>query len=298
MDSSSTGEGTIQPTGQPRRTSPWVYLAVGCSVLLVMCLLVIGAVTVWGYRAIKSQVTENLDPVARGENVKKVLGCKGELPEGYHAFLKFSLPWIMDMVILSDQEPDPDHKEKPFEKRGFIYIKTIRGRNDKKVRDYFEGKADAGKILERGSINMTSGEEIGRGSLTMDDYTTYYTSHEGSIRIKGDKVEGVTTLFFIDCANDQKFRLGVWFGPSAHEAHRAGTERGESGAEREPAQGDEEGEWGRDQARSVEGSETGAGSGPDAIATKKAGPEYAGTPADENAMREFLAHFSPCETSE
>src|SRR4029453_17724310 len=90
-------------SGAPKKTSPWVYVGVGCTILFVLFLVVVGGVTWWGYRAVKGMAAEMKDPVVREQKVKEVLGCKDDLPKGYHAFIRFSIPVILDMAILSDR---------------------------------------------------------------------------------------------------------------------------------------------------------------------------------------------------
>lgn len=355
MSDPTMGSPMMPSTTRPKRTSPWVYVGVGCAILCALFFVVVGGVAFWGYRTFKGLATEMKDPVLRTQKVKEVLGCKNELPDGYHAYLKFSLPWIMDMAILSDREPeghDHDHS-KPFDRSGFVYVKTIRGSSDKKLRDYFEGKADAGDLLEKGNVRMTSEELVARGSFRIDDYTTYYTSHRGMIHLHEERLEGVTTLLFIDCPNDHKFRLGVWFGPdpvaaasgghgaqheeekgeSSEEAEEQAAEAGERAAEDEEGRaaqrgekagrekpgvtstrtskgqpGEGKGNWGdekagsapsKDQTENRDGERETRNTGRDGdfhVVPVTPGPEYAGSPADERAMREFLSHFSPCGT--
>ena len=63
----------------------------------------------FGFKKVQEVQEEFKDPVARAAKVKRMLGCD-ELPEGYYPALSFSIPFVMQTAILSDQpfELDPD----------------------------------------------------------------------------------------------------------------------------------------------------------------------------------------------
>src|SRR5262245_24119171 len=91
--------------GQPKKTSPWVWVGVGC---LGAVVLAVGAVIVLGmlgYRKAKQFEAELKDPQARTAKVQKILGTS-HLPEGYYGVIGMSVPFVMDMAMLSDEEPD------------------------------------------------------------------------------------------------------------------------------------------------------------------------------------------------
>ena len=140
------------------------------------------------------------------------------------------------------------------------------------VYDYVDGKADPSEMLGRGQVQIEDKEELGHGTIKRDDLTLHYIAHRGTIRVHGDRVTGISTLLYIECPGDEKFRMGIWFGPDTGSGE-AGEGEGEEkhggaglaggGKEREKEQG---------------GSAN----------------RYAGTPADESAIREFMSHFAPC----
>src|SRR5437867_1908763 len=123
-----------------KKTSPWVYVAIGCGVLVMVFILVAAVAGFFVYRTVHRVHAEMTDPVLRAQKVKEILGAR-DLPEGYHPLMTFSIPFILETAMLSDREPDPDGKGKSFDQRGFIYIKTLQTHNEKKMRDYVDGKA-------------------------------------------------------------------------------------------------------------------------------------------------------------
>ncbi len=138
--------------------SPWFYVGVGCVVIIVLGLAVTALGGFWLFRSAKKLEEELKDPVARAEKVKKILGAD-ELPEGYHALVAFSVPFVMETAILSDQEPD------------------------------------------------------GSGVVPSYDATLMYVAQRGSVSTQGMSADGITAVVLIQCPNDKRGRMALWFGP-------------------------------------------------------------------------------------
>jgi hypothetical protein len=90
--------------GEAKKTSPWVYVGIGCAVLLVLGLVTVGLLGYSAFRFGKRIEAELKDPSARTAKAKAVLGAE-TLPDGYHPTLALSIPVLMDMAMLSDREP-------------------------------------------------------------------------------------------------------------------------------------------------------------------------------------------------
>jgi hypothetical protein len=194
-------------------TSVWKVLGIGCLVLAVFGLLLGIAGGVWVYKSAKRVGDEMRDPDARTQKVKEVLGVD-ELPEGYHAMVAFSIPFVLDIAILSDREPGSDGMIRDFGERGFIYIQFIRaGQDEQDLRDYFEGRTSDPRVLRDNNINIDVDEIIARGVIALDDASLMYVAQRGSVQAQGFKGEGITSLTLIDCPEDKRLRMGVWFTP-------------------------------------------------------------------------------------
>lgn len=207
---------------EEQRTSPWVYVAIGCAIPIVLVAVLVGGVALWGYRTARNIQKEMKDPATRAEKVKQVLGSR-ELPESYHPVMSLSIPFIMEMAILSDREPvfdeDKDkEKDDVFGERGFIYVKSIRGRKHKKLRDYLEGEANVRELVDTDHIALGDLEEIRRGSFDQQEMKVLYVAHRGSLTTQGKRAEGIVTMLLMECPGDGKQRLGIWFGPEPEAA--------------------------------------------------------------------------------
>jgi hypothetical protein len=244
---------------QPERkgTSPWVWVGVGCLGALVLAVGGIMTLGYLGYRKVKEIETEMKDPEARAASVRRVLGAE-RLPEGYHAVMGMSIPLVMDMAMLSDTPPDFSGRRHGLGQRGFIYVRTLApGQNRAEMRDYFEGRTDDPEVLRRNNIRIhREGEVLRRGVIDLsEELKLMYTSQRGALDMAESRAEGITTMMLLDCRGDTRQRIGIWFGP-------------------EPARAGEEGPR--------------PGSSPALV------PDLTGTPADESAIREFMAHFRLC----
>jgi hypothetical protein len=245
--------------GQPKKTSPWVWVGVGCLGFVVLSVGGVIAVGMFGYHKAKQFEAELKDPQARAAKVRSILGAS-QLPPGYHAVVGMSVPFVMDMAMLSDEEPDFQHPERRrggLGQRGFLYIRTLSaGGNDKQqLRDYFEGRSDDADVLRRNNIRLDRrGEVLRRGVLDMrEDMKLMYVAQRGELEMSSARSHGISTVMLLDCPGDGKQRFGIWFGPDPAAAGKGG-----------------------------------------ASAEAPADTDLTGTPADEAAIREFMDHFRVC----
>jgi hypothetical protein len=195
-----------------KKTSPWLYVGVGC--LVALGLLVVGVVGVgyFGYRYARQVGEEMKDPVAREAKVKDVLGTQ-DIPSGYYPVLGLSIPFVMEMAILSDIET-LGSSGPAFKQRGFIYMNMLGGtKQQQELRDFFEGKTTDSSMLRQQSIRVRAGDIIRRGEVQDKDRRMLYVAQRGTIEVRNAEVGGVTTMLMVACPNDTRTRLGIWFGP-------------------------------------------------------------------------------------
>lgn len=198
--------------GAPKKTSPWVYVAIGCGGALLLAVLAVVGVVVLAVRKGKQIEADMKDPVARSAKVREVLG--GEIPPGYYPIVSISVPFLMDMAMLGDHPPDEKGQPSKNLDRGFVYVNTLTtGGQQDELKRYFEGKIDDAEALRRSNIHIDAKETIRRGSVDLPGQETLYLAQRGSLAMNEHRSQGLTTLVFVDCPQDTRQRMGIWFGP-------------------------------------------------------------------------------------
>lgn len=198
--------------GTPKRTSPWVYVAIGCGGALLLGVLGIVGVGVYGYRKAKQIEAEMKDPAARAAKVREVLG--GDVPDGYYPVVALSVPFLLDMAMLGDHPPDEKGAPNKRMDRGFVYVNSLgTGQQQDELKRYFEGKTDDAEVLRQTNIHIDADETIRRGVIDLPGQSTLYLAQRGNFAMNDRRSHGLTTLVFIDCPQDSRQRLGIWFGP-------------------------------------------------------------------------------------
>jgi hypothetical protein len=213
------------------KTSPWVYVGIGCTAIVVLGIVAVGAIGFLGYRWAKQVEHDTKDPAAREAKVMEVLGSE-RLPEGYHPMLSLSLPFVMDMAMLSDRAPDANGQIHGFDERGFLYFRLLNPAfKGKEMRDYFEGKTDDPSVLTRSGINLHlhSRQILRRGVFEAKDYPVMFLAQRGRLDMDQVRTNGINALMLVDCPRDARMRMAIWFGPdpdpkaTAESASLAGT---------------------------------------------------------------------------
>ena len=198
-----------------KTTSPWVYVAIGCFAVVAVGVAAVAALGFMGYRWAKRMESDLKDPVARAAKVNEVLGAE-RLPEGYHPVISMSVPFVMDMAMLSDRPQDADHPSADFGQRGFMYFQMLNPQFDEgDARRYFEGRTDDPSALTRSGLKLRIRTEqvLRRGVFPSRDYEVMYLSQRGELDVDQARTEGLNTLMLVDCPDDSRMRMGIWFGP-------------------------------------------------------------------------------------
>ncbi len=200
---------------EEKRTSPWVYVGVGCLLAVFGLVAMVVAIGAWGFSQIRELERTMEDPVARTELAIEFLATD-ELPEGYNAVAAISIPFLMETVVLSDKEPGEDNQIRGFGERGFIYFKMLSvGEQEQELRDFFEGRTDNSQLLRQSSgFTVDTGELIERGVIEEETRTLRWAAYRGEIDGGSSELgEGLTTMVMFECPGAERLRMGVWFGP-------------------------------------------------------------------------------------
>ena len=88
-----------------RGTSPWFYAGCGCAGCVGLCVLLVAGAAFFGVSMFQGFVEDIKNPAVQAEKARELLGTE-RLPEGYRARMVLRVPWVFDAAILSDG-PEP-----------------------------------------------------------------------------------------------------------------------------------------------------------------------------------------------
>ena len=198
-----------------KRTSPWVFVGIGCLAAFLALAAIVIAIGWLSFQQIQ-QIQETMEnPEARAKAATEMLGAT-EIPQGYHTVMALSVPFLMETVLLSDREPNENGQIEGFDESGFIYVKTLT-RGEQKLRDFFEGRTEDSDILDQQPVHVSADELVGRGSFELPGRTLRWVAYRGEIAAgsgNGAQLgEGLSSMILMGCPDDDRMRLGIWFGP-------------------------------------------------------------------------------------
>jgi len=192
----------------------WAWVGCGCLGAVGAIVVLAFGVGFWGAQKAQQFGEEIADP---GERAKKALAALGasELPEGYHPVFALSVPFLLDLAVLSDLPPDETGRPPKIGDHGFVYVSyPAFGQDQEEIRDFFEGKSDDFDELGRHRIDLDLDERISNGKISREDDDVLWVSHRGTIDSDdaGGSRPGLVALLVLDCG-DSRNRFGVWIGP-------------------------------------------------------------------------------------
>ena len=201
-----------------RRGTPiWVTCGCGCLGLAALAVGGMVAAGFFGASAFKGYVEDMKDPIARSAKASEILGAE-QLPEGYVAQLYFQIPWLLDVVVLSDGEPMEvvdDEFELETETLGehtFVYFfLRQRGIDHDELERMLRGDSHGEGNRVNMDFEFDSDRELARGSFEVGDQKLSYVSHRGELELDDGDIEGVYSQVLIECPNDDLTRVAVWF---------------------------------------------------------------------------------------
>ena len=202
---------TLDPPPQPKKTSPLVWVALGCGAIVVLGIAAVGT----GFYFLKRKAAEieaqGTNPELRNTKAVEVLRAD-RLPDGYYPVAVVSIPG-MDMVMLGDQPPRPDGRPSHVRERGYMYMRLFREpENMRALRAFVEGRTDDPSGLRANRVDVATTAILRRGSLRLGAGNVLYCAQRGEMSASGGRQHGLQTVTLIDCS-DQNMRLGIWFGP-------------------------------------------------------------------------------------
>lgn len=210
------------PSAAPKQRSPWVYVLLGCGGLAgLICLgtmLVVGL----GLKTANDVVSGVTDPEERQKNALKQLGA---IPDGYTVVASMNM-YFAQTTMLTDGELLPDGGFVLGEGHTFAYFRLMANDNNKKARDFLQGKETDPEALTRSGININPEDIVKRGQLTIDGRKFSYVAFRGfevepttmdektntgaTVRKTGLKTHPqLNNAILFECPGEQ-LQVGVW----------------------------------------------------------------------------------------
>jgi hypothetical protein len=185
---------------------------------MAVVLTVIVGLAWFGYSRGQRFERELADPDARADRSRAILGYRS-LPEGYHPLGGFSIPFIQQMAMLSDREPEPGETitgpADAFGRRGFVYLEAIStGDRARELEAYFEGEAEASEFFGDIDGRFQASDELSRGSVRAGGAEVRYLAERGRMAIGDDAFPAVLARLLMTCADSSRLRVGMWFEPA------------------------------------------------------------------------------------
>lgn len=197
------------------RNSILLGIGIGCLIVIAGGLALVGGCSYWLYREARQMEQDMENPDIRRDRARELLGVES-LPEGYYPVAAFSVPFLLRAVILSDVPLEAGRTEgRPFDERGFIFVETLGlGQDEQQLRDFFEGRTDDPSVLENNGFDIDVDEELGRGTLPSEaGADLMYITQRARVGMRGYRARGISALVLVDCPDDARRRIAIWFGP-------------------------------------------------------------------------------------
>lgn len=197
------------------KTSPWVWVGCGCLGALILIVGAFGAMIFMGVSWVKDIEETMSDPVKRTDRVMEILDTDA-LPDGYNAIAGITIPLFAEMAVLGTNEPDAHGQLDELGERGFVYMKLKLSMPEKEqeLRDFLEGTSEKKPdIMLQSNIRLDADEVVERGEMELDGSSAIYSIYRGDINVENKTGEGLAAMAMIQCPEDRRIRLGIWFGP-------------------------------------------------------------------------------------
>lgn len=206
------------------KTSPWVYVGLGCLGAAVLAVAVVVGLGFAGWRWARGLEEQMKDPESREARVLEVLGAE-RVPDGYYAVMAMEIPFLMEMAMLSDHPVEIESEDggeidleaDDLGERGLIYFEMPGwGDEPENLDDFLAGRSDDAEFLRRSSIDLQRGAVIARGEVPLPGADrARFVAQRGSIggHRHGEARQGLTCTLSVECPGDERIRLALWFGP-------------------------------------------------------------------------------------
>jgi hypothetical protein len=192
------------------KRSGWFYVFVGCGVLVLAGILVVGAGAFMTIRWAKEMKDPELRTAKALRETQKIMGVE-QLPDGYHAEVSLRAPFgFGTILVLTDGPPMVDGETPEFENL-LVYMEGPGW--DKDWKEFANGGEPPFDNMDDLNINIRDSDVVGRGELTVGKMELAYLAHSGEFSAEGFASDGVFTVILVRCPEgDKRSRTIIWGG--------------------------------------------------------------------------------------
>jgi len=199
----------METPSAPKQRSPWLYALLGCGGLGGLLCLGGMLFILLSLKACNDMGEGVTNPEERQKNAIKQLGA---IPDGYSVVASLSVLGMMQTTILTDREMLPDGGFVLGDGHTFSYFRIMANENNKKARDFLQGKDMDPRALTQNGINIDAKDIVKRGQLTIDGRKFSYVASRGRLdtnRGRGAPEVGLNNAILFECPGEQ-LQVGVW----------------------------------------------------------------------------------------
>ncbi len=282
-------------------TPPWIWIGCGCFLCVA---LIVGAIVGAGFAGfswVQNLVEDMADPQARTAAALDMLGAES-LPSGYHARAFFNLPFLMELVILSDGAPPAEIDAEGFEEKAeqlgnlvlrgddlgantLIYLKLRQRDAEDPIEDVLAGRGQGNTDVDLG-LELDASEPLGEGELEIHGERVTWRAYRGKMDTVGGDHNGIFAAAQVFCGSTSEVHDFLWFQKaSAGQVADQPSPSSDSAITSADAAMVEESLVGSEPDAEADAHETGVESAVD---------DVEGSPADPEALSALLSHFDVC----
>jgi hypothetical protein len=195
-----------------KKRSGWFYLFVGCGVLVLGTVIVVGVGAFMTIRWAEEMKDPELRSAKALRETQKAMGTD-ELPAGYHAEISLKAPFGFGTILVLTDGPGMIQEDAaPEFEHLFIYIEGPGWDDDWK--DFARGGDPPFDNMGELNINIRQAQVVDRGELTIGKMQLAYLAHRGEFSTEGFTSDGVFSVMLVRCPDgDKRSRTIVWGGP-------------------------------------------------------------------------------------
>ncbi|MGD2115171.1 MAG: hypothetical protein PVG07_08960, partial [Acidobacteriota bacterium] len=188
-------------------------LGCGCGALVVAVLAVLVVMAWFAYHQGRRFEESLADPASRAARSREILGYD-ELPPGYHPMSGFSIPFVMEMAMISDRDPAPgetvEGAEDAFRERGFVFMKTRVDDDERRELDrFFAGELAETDFFAQTDLAFDAEERLGRGAVDVPPARVEYLVDRGRMHLGGVDRDELLARLLIRCPEGGRLRVAL-----------------------------------------------------------------------------------------